>query len=220
MPYSWERTQQRDPHKNSLGGIFGVKKGVPNGPFSATKSLVYCFLFLPLFIQDTFDHDKGQRSAVSGPSPLEFLNFLHGFLSFLSRFSAIQEGNRPKVRRKLPDFRAEKKARAESYHQAPKKGINIKNFARNSPPRPPPPKGTPDPVSSLCLGAPFPSKYRKKPKHKEFFGGGLRGPKILYAEILYVFYFCLISRLWLSWFCRSQFMDKRFSGHLEGGTCI
>ena len=39
---SWERTQKRDPHK-LFGGDLGVKRGVPNGPFSATKSLVYCF---------------------------------------------------------------------------------------------------------------------------------------------------------------------------------
>ena len=30
-------------HINFLGWIFGVKKGAPNGAFSATKSLVYCF---------------------------------------------------------------------------------------------------------------------------------------------------------------------------------
>ena len=35
-----------DPHQ-FFGGVLGVKKGVPNGPFSATKSLVYCFV-LPL----------------------------------------------------------------------------------------------------------------------------------------------------------------------------
>ena len=34
---SWERTQKRDPHNFFFGGIFGVKNGVPNGPFSATK---------------------------------------------------------------------------------------------------------------------------------------------------------------------------------------
>ena len=28
---------------NFFGGIFGAKQGVPNGPYSATKSLVYCF---------------------------------------------------------------------------------------------------------------------------------------------------------------------------------
>ena len=44
---SWERTQKKGTHINFFGGIFGVKNGVPNGPFSATKSLVYCF-FLPL----------------------------------------------------------------------------------------------------------------------------------------------------------------------------
>ena len=38
---SWERTQKRDPHKLYRGDL-GGQKGVPNGPFSATKSLVYC----------------------------------------------------------------------------------------------------------------------------------------------------------------------------------
>ena len=39
---SWERTQ-RGTHINFFGGILGVKNGVPNEPFSARKSLVYCF---------------------------------------------------------------------------------------------------------------------------------------------------------------------------------
>ena len=44
---SWERPQERDPHKLFSGGIFDVKNGVPNGPFSAPKSLVYCFCSCP-----------------------------------------------------------------------------------------------------------------------------------------------------------------------------
>ena len=58
------------------------------------------------------------------------------------------------------------------------KGINIKNFARNPRPRPPSPS-----KGSL-------QNTGKGPNIKNFFwggGGGLRGPKILYAEILYVF---------------------------------
>ena len=43
---SWERTTKRHPHKLSQGD-FWVKRVVPNRPFSATKSLVYCFI-LPL----------------------------------------------------------------------------------------------------------------------------------------------------------------------------
>ena len=39
--FFWERTQKGDPHKLFFTGILEVKKGVPNGPFSATKSLVY-----------------------------------------------------------------------------------------------------------------------------------------------------------------------------------
>ena len=39
---SWERTQKEHPHK-LFRGEFGGQKGVPNGPFWATKSLVYCF---------------------------------------------------------------------------------------------------------------------------------------------------------------------------------
>ena len=41
------KERKKGTHINFFGGIFGVKNGVPNGPFSATKSLVYCF-FLPL----------------------------------------------------------------------------------------------------------------------------------------------------------------------------
>ena len=45
---SWERMQ--GTHINFFGGILGVKKGVRNRPFSATKSWVYCFFFvLPFF---------------------------------------------------------------------------------------------------------------------------------------------------------------------------
>ena len=38
---SLERTQKRDPHKHFWGDLWG-QKGVPNGPSSATRSLVYC----------------------------------------------------------------------------------------------------------------------------------------------------------------------------------
>ena len=44
---SWQRTQKRDPHK-LFWGDFWVKKGVPNGHFPATRSLVIVLLFLPL----------------------------------------------------------------------------------------------------------------------------------------------------------------------------
>ena len=40
-----------------------------------------------LLIQDTFDHDKEQKSAILGRRLLFFLNFSSGFLLFLSRFS-------------------------------------------------------------------------------------------------------------------------------------
>ena len=56
-------------------------------------------------------------------------------------------------------------------NQAPKRGINIKNFVRN-PLLDPPLQGTRDPTNASCLGPLFPSKYRKKPKHKEFLRGG------------------------------------------------
>ena len=39
--------RKKGTHINFFGGIFGVKNGVPNGPFSATKSLVYCFFSCP-----------------------------------------------------------------------------------------------------------------------------------------------------------------------------
>ena len=41
---SWERTQKRNKNINFLGEIWG-QKGAPNGPFLATKCLVYCFFF-------------------------------------------------------------------------------------------------------------------------------------------------------------------------------
>ena len=40
---SWERTKKGDPHKLFRGDV-GVKKGVPDGPFSAQKfSLLFFF---------------------------------------------------------------------------------------------------------------------------------------------------------------------------------
>ena len=48
---SWERTQKGTPHR-LFWADFWVKNGVPNGPFSATKSLVYCFF--PPLIFETF----------------------------------------------------------------------------------------------------------------------------------------------------------------------
>ena len=70
-----------------------------------------------------------------------------------------------------------------------KKGINIKNLGRNPPSQTPPPQGTADPPNSLCLVPLFPSKYRKKKAYmKNFEGGGLGGPKILYAEFLRVLF--------------------------------
>ena len=39
---SWEG-RKKGAHLNFFRRDFGVKKGVPNGPFSATEILVYCF---------------------------------------------------------------------------------------------------------------------------------------------------------------------------------
>ena len=72
--------------------------------------------------------------------------------------------------------------------QAPKKGINIKNFNRNPPARPSPPKGAPDPCKFFMFGASFPWKHRKKPEHKEFRRGEvLGGPKFFMLK------FCVCS---------------------------
>ena len=43
VPHFLGKDAKQCSHINFFGGIFGFKKGVPNGPFSATKSLVYCF---------------------------------------------------------------------------------------------------------------------------------------------------------------------------------
>ena len=47
VPHFLGKNAKKGTHINFFGGIFGVKNGDPNGPFSATKSLVYCS-FLPL----------------------------------------------------------------------------------------------------------------------------------------------------------------------------
>ena len=65
-------------------------------------------------------------------------------------------------------------------NQEAKKSIDIKNLGRNPPPRPALQKD-PWPRKFFMLGPLFPSEYRKKSLHKEFWGGGLGGPEILYA---------------------------------------
>ena len=47
VPHFLGKERKKGTHLNFFGGIFGVKTGVPNGPFSATKSLVYCFSLVP-----------------------------------------------------------------------------------------------------------------------------------------------------------------------------
>ena len=63
-----------------------------------------------------------------------------------------------------------------------------KEFLQKPPPRRTRLKGRLTPANSLCLGPPFLSKYRKKPPPQEVRRGGRRGPKILYAEVLHVYY--------------------------------
>ena len=64
---SWERTQKRDPHKLSRGD-FWVKKRGPKQPFSATKSLVYCFFHVLRFLKcrgkNGADHSFGMPPEV------------------------------------------------------------------------------------------------------------------------------------------------------------
>ena len=49
VPHFLGKNAKKRTHINFFGGILGAKNGVPNGPFSATKSLVSCF-FLPLLV--------------------------------------------------------------------------------------------------------------------------------------------------------------------------
>ena len=83
---------------------------------------------------------------------------------------------------------------SQSFFQAPKKGIITKDFAENPPPKPPPLPKPLTPVNSLCLGPPFYSKHRRKPKHEEFRGGGGFGdPKFFMLK----FFVCSICTLFL-----------------------
>ena len=59
----WERTQKGDPHK-LFQAVFGVKKGVPNGPVIGHKSLAYCFF--PVLIED-FPEEGGFGRAIGKP---------------------------------------------------------------------------------------------------------------------------------------------------------
>ena len=50
---------KKGTHINFLGGFF-CQKGVPNGPFSATTSLVYCFL-LALYTMENGPRAKDEE---------------------------------------------------------------------------------------------------------------------------------------------------------------
>ena len=87
---------------------------------------------------------------------------------------------------------------------------------QQKPPTQTPPRGALDPPKFFMHGASLPFKIQGKPMHKEFQGGGLRVPQILYALVLCVFYCCLIKgRFRKGWFWR---MYPR-SGFRSGGTC-
>ena len=60
---SWERTQKRKDPPKLFGGIFGVKKGVPNGPFLARTCLVHCFF--PALIFPSLIYENTQKSRIS-----------------------------------------------------------------------------------------------------------------------------------------------------------
>ena len=61
------KERKKGTHINFSGRLFGVKKGVPNGPFLAPKSLVYCF-FLPLWTAGC-PWDTWQKWLFSGSFP-------------------------------------------------------------------------------------------------------------------------------------------------------
>ena len=65
--------RKKGTHINFFGGIFGVKNGVRNGPFSATKSLVYCF-FLPLNVSN--NHELQSESCGREPENGKFPKWL------------------------------------------------------------------------------------------------------------------------------------------------
>ena len=87
----------------------------PKPPKNSPNCVCFCCPFtspkwfreIHCVIQDTFDHDKGQKSAFSGRRP-------HWIFEFSPvEFFPFPPGSRPKMLRKLPDFgcRAEKKRR-------------------------------------------------------------------------------------------------------------
>ena len=82
----------------------------------------------------------------------------------------------------------------EDLAQAPKKGINI--ILPETPLLDPPPRPPRDsrPRNYLCLGPPFPSKFRKRPKHKEFRKGGvLGGPKFFMLKFFVCVLLCALQ---------------------------
>ena len=61
-------------HINIIGGIFGIKKGVSNGSFSATKSLVYCFFLEDRFLYSGTDSLDNSTAEVSASAPVVYKN--------------------------------------------------------------------------------------------------------------------------------------------------
>ena len=51
VPHFLGKNAKKGPTEIFSGVFWGLTNGVPNGPFSATKSLVYCFFFLPLVLR-------------------------------------------------------------------------------------------------------------------------------------------------------------------------
>ena len=69
-----------------------------------------------------------------------------------------------------------------------------KEFQQKPPMQTPPRQGAPDPPKFFMHGASLPFKMQEKPMHKEFQGGGLRVPKIVYALIVCAFYLLLNNK--------------------------
>ena len=70
-----KKGRKKGAHLNFFGGNFGVKKGVPNRPFSAAKSSVYCFF--PALIFESFSRllrfgpgDSGSPKSGGDPDQL------------------------------------------------------------------------------------------------------------------------------------------------------
>ena len=111
----------------------------------------------------------------------------------INRFGALtchafeKKGNK----RAVYKHKRMQQTRENADFSSPQKMHKHKELQQNLPRRPPPWEPL-TPLNSLCTGPLCPSKYRKKPMHKEFRGGGVLGSPKLFMHLFFVYLSCCL----------------------------